>query len=228
LPAKAVLLQDPDRRAVARHDARLHPMEAEDVEGERQGLADGFGGVPAAVPLLRHPISERGVLPEAAMNHRQLHQSHDGRRIGLLDGERMAGPGRPVGLGPGQAVALALQREEPAVAMRLERLEERSVRPQPGHERGRVRGHQRPDPHGRTRGDQKSASSFTAAYTRSSSGMNTCSSAAENGMAGMSGPAIRATGASRSNMHSSAMVAEISAPAPYVRLSSYRTNAFPV
>ena len=43
---------------------------------------------------------------------------------------------------------------------------------------------------------------------------------AENGMAGTSGPPSRATGASRSNMHSSAIVAEISAPAPYVRLSS--------
>src|SRR5207247_8214068 len=49
-----------------------------------------------------------------------------------------------------------------------------------------------------------------------------------NGVAGDSGPARRITGASSESNASSAIIAQISAPAPNSRLSSYTTKHFPV
>jgi hypothetical protein len=57
--------------------------------------------------------------------------------------------------------------------------------------------------------------------------MNAFSSGGENGT-GVSGAAIRFTGASRSSNASSAIVAAISAPNPPVRVSSCSTSTFDV
>ena len=57
--------------------------------------------------------------------------------------------------------------------------------------------------------------------------MNAFSSGGENGT-GVSGAAIRFTGASRSSNASSAIVAAISAPKPPVRVSSCSTSTFDV
>ena len=65
------------------------------------------------------------------------------------------------------------------------------------------------------------------ATTSSTCGMNAFSSGGENGT-GVSGAAIRFTGASRSSNASSAIVAAISAPKPPVRVSSCRTSTFDV
>jgi len=128
----------------------------------------------------------------------------------------MSGARDPLRVRVGERLTLALDGEERPVPGGFEGRQEVPI----GEEaRQIIRGvgeREPPERGGRRlgRGRQKSASSFIFAYTPSSSGMNTCSSAPENGMAGMSGPAIRTMGPSRSNMHSSAMVAEISAPAP--------------
>src|SRR5205085_610280 len=76
-------------------------------------------------------------------------------------------------------------------------------------------------------GHQYSANSRSADATSSTCGMNAFSSAGENGT-GVSGAAMRFTGASRSSNASSAIVAAISAPNPPVRVSSCRTSAFEV
>src|SRR5207244_2073570 len=76
-------------------------------------------------------------------------------------------------------------------------------------------------------GHQYSASSRSPAATPSTCGMNAFSSAGENGT-GVSGAAIRFTGASRSSNASSAIVAAISPPKPPVCVSSWSTTTFEV
>ena len=72
-----------------------------------------------------------------------------------------------------------------------------------------------------------SARSSRPATTSSTCGMNHFSSGGENGT-GVSGAAIRFTGASRCSKASSTIVATISAPKPAVCVSSWRTSAFDV
>src|SRR5262249_59186494 len=74
---------------------------------------------------------------------------------------------------------------------------------------------------------QYSATSRIPATTSSTCGMNAFSSAGENGT-GVSGAAMRFTGASRSSNASSEIDAAISAPKPPVRVSSWRTITFDV
>src|SRR4029078_11283665 len=76
-------------------------------------------------------------------------------------------------------------------------------------------------------GHQYSASSLTPATTSSTCGMKDFSSGGENGT-GVSGAAMRLTGASRFSKASSPIVAAISAPKPPVCVSSWRTSAFDV
>jgi hypothetical protein len=219
LQAEARLLRDADRADVSRHHRRLHPVEVGPSEGERERLPHGPRRVPAPAPGLIKEVADVRVLPCPANHAGQGDPADELARLVLPDAE----PERPVQLSilgrAGEVRPDALEREPRVRATRFPRSEELPVAKDEVEEGGGVRLGRLTQldgslGSGRGRAAQYRYSSFIRSNIFSASGMKKCSRGLAKGMAGMSGPPIRTTGASRSYRHSSEMVAEISAPAP--------------